>query len=305
MAFSQTATGTVADTTTAVASPLTADLRRVSWGAILAGVVVALALHVLLTLLGAGIGLATLEPAQAGETPSAMSVGIGAAVWWALSGIVTAFIGGWVAARLAGIPSRGAGTLHGLASWAATILVVLYLLSSTATSAVGGVFSMLGQTLSGLGQAAGGAVSSATQAMGNPLDQLMGEVRGAVNPNDPEAAGQQLASAVQRMLTSEGDGATEARQAAVDVMVRQGVPQEEAQRRVDEWQQRFTETTQQAEEQARAAADTAADGASTAAFYAFVALLLGAIAGALGGRTGTPSLEVARVAVDRRETRSR
>ena len=234
-----------------------------------------------------------------------MSAGIGAAVWWALSGIVTAFIGGWVAARLAGIPSRGAGTLHGLASWAATILVVLYLLSSTATSAVGGAFGLIGQSLSGLGQAAGGAVSSATEAVGNPLDDLMDEVRSAANPNDPEAAGQQLASAVQRMLTSEGDGATEARQAAVDIMVRQGVPQDEAQQRVDQWQQRFTQATAAGREQARAAADAAAAGASTVAFYAFVALLLGAVAGALGGRTGTPSLEVARIAVDRGPTRGR
>jgi ElaB/YqjD/DUF883 family membrane-anchored ribosome-binding protein len=303
MAFSQTATGTVADRS--ISSPLTADLRRVSWGAILAGVVVALALHVLLSMLGAGVGLATVQPTQAGDTPSATTIGLGAAIWWAVSGIITAFIGGWVAARLAGIPSRGAGTLHGLASWAATILVVLYMLSSTATSAVGGAFSLLGQTMSGLGQAAGGAASSAAQALGNPLDQIIGEVQSAANPNDPQAAGQQLASSVRRMLTSEGDAATEARQSAVDLMVRQGVPPDEAQRRVDQWQQQFTETTQQAEEQARAAAEATAKGVSTAAFYGFVALLLGAIAGALGGRTGTPSLEVARVAVDRRETAGR
>ena len=69
MAFSQPATGTVADTTMAAGAPLTADLRRVSWGAILAGVVVALALHVLLTMLGAGIGMSTLDPAQPGQSP--------------------------------------------------------------------------------------------------------------------------------------------------------------------------------------------------------------------------------------------
>jgi hypothetical protein len=296
------AAGPLPETRAAVLSPATADLRRVSWGAILAGVVVALALHVLLSLLGTGIGFATLQPAEPGQTPSAASIGMGAAAWWAISGIVTAFIGGWVAARLAGIPSRGAGTLHGLASWAATILVVLYLISSTATSMIGGALGAMGQAAAGLGNAAGGAVSSATQVAtqgaGNPLDQIMGDVRAAANPNDPQAAGQQLASAVQRMMTGEGDAANEARQAAVDVLTRQGVAPEEAQRRVDEWKQRYDELTTQAEQQARAAADAAATGATTAAFYAFIALLLGAIAGALGGRTGTPRAEL--LVADRR-----
>ena len=36
-------------------------------------------------------------------------MGIGAAAWWALSGIIAALIGGWVAARLAGNPSRRGG----------------------------------------------------------------------------------------------------------------------------------------------------------------------------------------------------
>ena len=40
-----------------VGLPLTSELRRVSWGAILAGVVVALAVQILLAMLGTGIGL--------------------------------------------------------------------------------------------------------------------------------------------------------------------------------------------------------------------------------------------------------
>jgi len=67
MSVSRTATDRVADTTVGVAAPLTASLRRVSWGAILAGVVVALAVQVLLAMLGAAIGLATIEPTQAGD----------------------------------------------------------------------------------------------------------------------------------------------------------------------------------------------------------------------------------------------
>ena len=291
MGPSRTATDRVTDTTVGVAAPLTADLRRVSWGAILTGVVVALAVQVLLAMLGAGIGLATIEPTQQGDNPSATGMGIGAAIWWALSGIIAAFLGGWVASRLAGQPSREAGMLHGLAAWAVATLVVLYLVSSTASSLIGGAFNVAGRTLSGVGSAAGGAVSAAAQQIGNPLEMIQDEIRSAANPNDPEAAGRQLAAEMGRVLTGEGDAVNQARQAAVDILVRQGMAQEEAQQRVQGWEQRYRETREQVEQQARTAADAAADGASAAAFYGFIALLLGAIAGALGGRTGTPPLE--------------
>ena len=290
MAFSGTASGdAVGATTVGTGAPVGIEPRRVSWGAILTGVVVALAAQVLLAMLGAGIGLASLEPTQVGDNPAASGMGIGAAVWWALSGILAAGAGGWVAARLAGVPSRQIGLLHGLAVWAVATLVVLYLLSSTATALVGGAFNVVGRTLSGVGGAAGSAASSVAEQFGNPLQALQDEIRGAAGPNtDPAAAGRQLAAAMGRVLTSEGDAANQARQSAVEVLTRQGVAPDEAQRRVQAWEQRYRETRDQAAAQAREAADAAADGASTAAFYGFVALLLGAIAGALAGRAGAP-----------------
>jgi hypothetical protein len=286
-----------AETVTGITPPLTSELRRVSWGAILAGVVVALAIQILLAMLGAGIGLGVIEPTQAGDNPTATSMGIGAAAWWALSGIIAAAIGGWVAARLAGIPSREVGLLHGFATWATATLLVLYFLGSTAGAIIGGAFNVAGQTLSGLGNAVGNAASSIT---GDPLQAIQDQIRGtAANPNDPQAAGRQIADAMRRVLTGEGDQVEQGRQAAIDVMVRQGVPQDEAQRRIQGWEQQYNETVEQAEQQARAAADATADGIATAGFYGFFGLLLGAIAGALGGRAGTPSLLAARTTVTR------
>ena len=58
--------------------------RRVSWGALFGGVVLALALQLILSLLGAGIGFGTVNVA-AGSTPSASSFGIGAGIWWVVS----------------------------------------------------------------------------------------------------------------------------------------------------------------------------------------------------------------------------
>ena len=114
-------------------------LNRVSWGAVLAGVVVALVTQLILNLLGVGIGAATLDPgAGAAENPSATSFSIGAGLWFALSGIIAALAGGYVAGRLAGRPQESTAGWHGLTTWALTTLVVFYLLTST----IGGILAL-------------------------------------------------------------------------------------------------------------------------------------------------------------------
>ena len=116
--------------------------NRVSWGAILAGVVVALTMQVLLTMLGAGIGIATLDPGTS-DNPAASTFSIAAGIWYMLSGIVAAFVGGYIAARLSGKTVPTTGALHGLTTWALTTLLVLWFLTSTVGAIVGGVFSAL------------------------------------------------------------------------------------------------------------------------------------------------------------------
>lgn len=88
-------------------------VNKVSWGAIFAGVVVALVIQVLLTMLGVGIGVATLDP-QSGDNPAASTFSIVAGIWYLLSGIVSAFTGGYIAARMSGKTDETAGALHGL-----------------------------------------------------------------------------------------------------------------------------------------------------------------------------------------------
>ena len=126
-------------------------INRVAWGAIFAGAVVALVLQVMLTMLGVGIGMATLDPAS-GDNPAASTFSITAAVWWFISGIIAAFAGGYVAARMSGRTVPTTGAFHGLTTWAFTTLLVLYLLTTTAGSLVGGVFSGVASAIGGIGQ---------------------------------------------------------------------------------------------------------------------------------------------------------
>jgi hypothetical protein len=82
-------------------SSYTPPIGRISWGAVLAGAIIALATQIVLTLIGVAIGLATLDPAT-GDNPTGTALGAGAGIWLVLSSLISLFFGGFIAARLAG-----------------------------------------------------------------------------------------------------------------------------------------------------------------------------------------------------------
>lgn len=128
--------------------------RQVSWGAIFAGAVLTIMVQMLLTLLGIGIGLvaaidegAATAAAATPDNPGAW--GIGAAVWWIVSGIISLFIGGLVAGRLSRVSQATDGIFHGLLVWSVATLFSIYLLTTAAASLIGGAFSGLTNALGG------------------------------------------------------------------------------------------------------------------------------------------------------------
>jgi len=137
-------------------------INQVSWGAVLAGVMVSLVAQVVLNMLGIGIGAATLDPV-AGNSPSATSFSIGAGIWFALSGIVAALAGGYAAGRLSGAPKPSTGGWHGLTSWALATLLVFYLLTSTVGGILGGAYRGLTSALGNVASAAGSTAQTAAQ----------------------------------------------------------------------------------------------------------------------------------------------
>jgi hypothetical protein len=106
-----------------------------TWSAVLAGVFASLIVQILLTMLGFGIGLLAIDVPTASSAPA--GAGWAAFVWWAVSGIIAAFVGGAVAA--ANSPDQtGLGRVgHALAAWSvATVVVVAAsaLIPASATS---------------------------------------------------------------------------------------------------------------------------------------------------------------------------
>jgi hypothetical protein len=264
-------------------------LNRVSWGAVFSGVFIALVAQLLLNMLGIGIGLGTLEPLGS-DNPSTRTFSIAAAAWWGISGIIAAFIGGYVAGRLCGRPKESTAGWHGVTTWAVTTLAVIYMLTTAAGSLVGGAFSAFNNAVGGLGRAATSMAQEAAPSIvgSDAFSQIEQQIRSAAGGTDAATLRDAAIAAARAALTGDPNQQQQAKQRAADALARaQSIPVEEAQRRIDQYQQQYQQAADQAKQQALAAADVTAKSISRGAIAGFIALVLGAIAGWFGGRLGT------------------
>jgi hypothetical protein len=268
----------------------TVALNRVSWGAVLAGVVVALVVQLLLNILGFGIGVATLNPGT-GDNPSAGTFSVAAGIWYVVAGIIAAYAGGYIAGRLSGRPVGSTAALHGLTSWAVTTLVVFYLLTTAVGGIIGGVFSGISGAMGGLGRTAVSAGQIAAPGLAtatDPFEAIERQLREASGGNDPAALRDAAVAAVRAALTGDQAQAQEARERAAQALAKaQNVSIEDARNRVAQYEQQYRQTIEQAKQQAVQAAQTTAKVVSRGALFGFFALVLGAIAACFGGRSGT------------------
>jgi polyhydroxyalkanoate synthesis regulator phasin len=267
-------------------------VRRISPWAVLAGAVVGVVVLFLLGLLGLAIGLATIDPASAGDdTPGAGAFGIGTAIWGIISFLIALFAAGWIAGRLAGDPKKLDGMLHGVVAWALTTLVVMWLMTTTVSSMIGGAFSLLGNVASASAQAvqaAAGGETLADAAQQLPWEQIRQRVEQAL-PADVDLDREALMAAFRELVLEGGD-----RQAVIDILVQQGgMSPDEAERTLQNLETQYQQAAQEVEQQTRQAAQAAAETVSSAALWSFIALLLGAIAAAAGGWIGAPRDELA------------
>jgi hypothetical protein len=212
-------------------------LNRVSWGAVLAGVVVSLVTQLILNLLGVGVGAATLDPtAGAAGNPSATGFSIGAGIWWALSGLLAAAAGGYTAGRLAGRPQESTAGWHGLTAWAFTTLLVFYLLTSTMGSIIGGAYRTVADAAGAVTSTAGGVVQTATTQATDPFASIERAVRGASGGNDPAALRDTAVAAVRAVVIGESGQAQEARERAAQALAQaQNIPVDQARGQVQQY----------------------------------------------------------------------
>lgn len=269
--------------TVAGTAPEALRMTRVSWGAIFAGVVVALIVQVLLAMLGVGIGVATLDPGT-GDNPAASSFSIVAGIWYVVTGLIAAFAGGYISSRMSGRSEATTGALHGLTTWAFTTLLVVYFLTSTIGSLVGGAFSGVASAIGGAGQTIA-QTAAPLLASSNPLDAISSQIQ--ATGTSPEALDAAAVNAMRALVMGDEKSADAARaQAAQALSKARGIPMDQATQQVADMEKQYHATIDSAKQQATAAAAATASVVSTSAILAFIALVLGAIAGWLGGRSG-------------------
>src|SRR5215467_8333377 len=257
-------------------------VRGVSWSSILAGVTTAIAVQLLLNLFGIGVGAATINPHQ-GQQPG-QGLAVGAVIWFVFSSVISLFVGGWIAGRLAGTPNKKDGALHGFVTWGLASLVLFYLLSTAVGGLVGGAASVLGQTAS---LAARGA-EAVTPAATNVIAQATGVTPEQVQSEAGDIARDSNFQAFVGGIIRNGQVTAQDRQALANLLVqRRNMSIQEANATIDRWQAQITQTVQQTKQTAAQAETTAASGVSKGAFGSFFALLLGLVSAVAGSWTGT------------------
>ncbi len=223
------------------------ETKPISWGAIIAGVMVALVIQLVMNMIGAGFGFSAIDPLEGG-IPSVTTFSIAGGLWMFVSSIVALFAGGWLASYLAVFMHDEDGMLHGLVTWAlSTLVLVLFLVT---------VFgSLLLGTLNALGI---GATVVAPQAAQSATSAPISE--------------QDIGVFINQLMT-EGNS----KKGLVDTVVaRTNMSRAEASQAVEE-----------AQRTARVAADKTAEVFAHVLLWSALSLMAGAMAAGLGGNLGT------------------
>ena len=262
-------------------SPLIADQRSfrensgkneayssgVSWSAVIAGAFVAASLSLILLALGAGAGLSSVSPWNAGSASSRLS--FVAIIWLITTQIVASALGGYLAGRLrtkwVNIHTDEVyfrDTAHGFLVWAVGIVLTAAFLGSAGAAMVGS------------------APTGATGAQSEPhayfVDRLLRS-----SPPRPEPTDNVVRAEVGRIFThalGQTDTAEDDKTYLASLVVaKTGLSRTEAEKRVSE-----------VLEEAKQAADTARKAIAHSLYWLFLALLVGAFsasyAATVGGR---------------------
>jgi len=278
----------------------TSVVRRISWAAIFAGLIITLVTELVLSVLGIAIGATAINPLTA-DQGSAQGIGIGAGIWFLVTSLIALFLGGWVAGRVSGFARGGEGTLHGLVTWGAATLLTVYLLSTAVGGMLSGTAGLLknampaaGQAMSSSGGGGQGGVGSALQSVaGGGSDSTGQEIQSLAKSNP------QLAPAAARLISESPNVKPEDRQAVVNSLVsKNNMSEDQANQTVDRWIQGSQQMKAQTEQKARKAGDVAAKGVSAAGWWSFAMLVLTGLVAAWGGSKGATAFLRARPEVD-------
>lgn len=285
---------------TAVAAPVESASSAVNWGPIVAGAFAAAALTVVLMLLGSGLGLTMVSP-WANEGASVATFAVSTAIWMVVVQWLSSGVGGYLTGRLrtkwVGIATDETffrDTAHGFMAWAVATLLMVSVLGSVVSGAIGTGVHAASTVASGaaLGASAGASANAGTGGGSDATSYFVDSLFRSSDPGrmDATGAGDETAAAAQASRILIGSAA--AGQISPDdktylaqlVASRTGLSQADATARVDAVLARINEAKLKAQQ----AADTARKAGATFALLGALSLMIGAFiacaSAVLGGR---------------------
>ncbi len=289
----------------------------VSWSAVIAGALTAIAVSFIVISLGSGIGMELVSPYSYSSSPSASTMTVIGAVWLVFAQAVGFATGGYVAGRMRRSPARlhtdevkfrdGANEL---VVWAIGVVITFFIL----VALVGKVSSTAGSAAAGAASIGIASTTAQTPSVDYFSDALLrpnpqGNAGAAANPSTPNAAaGGTAPASAAAPSNGAANGApantADARQQRAEinrvlimalgpnglskddssylaqlVAAQTGMSKADAQRRMDN-------VVGQMKLDAKHAADTARQAAAFLSFWTFMSLLFGAVCATLGGVLG-------------------
>ncbi len=275
------------------ALPIESSKPATSWGPILGGAAAAIGATLILLLLGSGVGLTMVSP-WSGESASAATVGITAAIWLVVVQWLSSALGGYLTGRLrtkwAAVHTYEVffrDTAHGLISWAVATIFVVGFMASSLTTLAGAGATAGAAAVGGAGAAGTAAVSQITPDLSTSYftDALLRPERVSANAerNDGAATAEVSRILLQGAVNGQVPDGDKTYIANI-VSARTGISEDDARTRVDSVLKQIDD----AKVAAQAAADKARKAAATTALVGAISLLIGAfissVAAALGGK---------------------
>jgi hypothetical protein len=185
--------------------------RRTWWGPIIAGAFAAISSQILFTILGTAIGLSVLgvDADAAGQ-----GLGIGASLWWLITGLVALFFGGWVAGRMCPTTDSFSGAMHGFLSWCAVTVVSATLVALASGALLGGTLTVMADALATNPMDA----TSSERLSNRAIEMFDGQVRGdEVSRSELSQSQSQTDSEVAPLPEMRNDAENPDRNSAADI----------------------------------------------------------------------------------------
>jgi hypothetical protein len=286
-----------------------------SWSAVIAGALTAIAVSVIVISLGTGIGMELVSP-YSYSSPSAGTMTVMGALWLVFAQAVGFAVGGYVAARLRRLPAglhtdevKFRDGANGLVVWAIGVVVSFFIIvaavdkigsaagtAAAGTAAIGAAGAasqapsvdyftdaLLRQNPQGAGNA---GASTGNAGTASAADTNSSAANGANASNSPASNGvnsnQQHAQINRIMVTAwSANGVSDDDRTYLAQLVSQqtGMSQQDAQNRVND-------VINRAKDAATQAAEAARKTAAYLSFWTFMSLLFGAACATLGGILG-------------------